>query len=90
MFCLRTSSAKSLSKGGYKLSRVFDDVSFCQNPYLRQQQRFQVSTIYKTKANKVRLVDPRQTDGFKPKRCLDWLKRSRASNIPYRPRMYTE
>jgi hypothetical protein len=90
VFCLRTSSAESLSGGGYKLSRVFDDVSFCQNPYLGRQQRFQVSTAYKTKANKVRLVDPRQTDSFKPRGCLDWLERSRASNVPCGPRMYTE
>jgi len=34
VFCLRTSSAESLSEGRYKLLRVFDDVSFCQNPYL--------------------------------------------------------
>jgi len=49
-----------------------------------------VFTTYKTKANKVRLVDPRQTDSFKPRRCLDWLKRLRASNVPCGLRMYTE
>jgi hypothetical protein len=90
VFCLRTSSAESLSKGGYRLSRVFNDVSFCQNPYLGRQQRFQVFTTYKTKANKVCLVNPRQTDSFKPRRCLDWLERSKASNVPYGPRMYTK
>jgi len=71
VFCLRASGAESLSRGGYKLSRVFDDVSFCQNPYLGQQQSLQVSTAYKTKANKVRLVDLRETNGSKPSRCLN-------------------
>ena len=47
-------------------------------------------TTYKTKANKVRLVDPRQTDSSKPRGCLDWLKRSRASNVPCGLGMYTE
>ena len=71
MFCLRASSAESLSEGRYRLSRVFDDVSFCQNPYLRGQQSLQVFTAYKTKANKVRLVDLRETNGSKPSRCLN-------------------
>jgi hypothetical protein len=72
MFCSKTSKAESLSIDRYQLSKTFDNVSFCQNPYVRQQTlRFQVFTVYKTKANKVCLVDPRETDGSKPRGCLD-------------------
>jgi hypothetical protein len=41
-----------------------------------------VSASYKAKANVVRLVDIRETDGSKPGRGLDWLKRSEADDIP--------
>ena len=69
--------------GGYRLSRIIDDVSLCQSPYSRRQiPRFQVATAYKTKANKVRLVDPSQTDGSKPRGCLDWFEKSKANDVP--------
>jgi len=90
VFCPRTGGAESLSRGGYRLSRVFDDVAFCQNPYLGRQQRFQVSTVYKTKANKVYLVDPGETNSSKPGGCLDWLEKSKVSDVPCEPRLYTE
>jgi hypothetical protein len=72
VFCPKASRTESPSTDRYRLSKVFDNVSFCQNPYFGQQTlRFQVSTVYKTKANKVRPVDPRETDGSKPRGCLD-------------------
>jgi len=41
-----------------------------------------VATAYKTKANKVRLVDPGKTDGSKLKGCLDWFEKSKAEDVP--------
>jgi len=41
-----------------------------------------VATAYKTKANKVRPVDPRKTDGSKPRGCLDWFEMSKANDVP--------
>jgi hypothetical protein len=71
VFCPRTST-KDLNAGKYRLSRIIDSVSLCQNPYSgRQIPRFQVATAYKTKANKVRPVDPNGTNSSKPKGCLD-------------------
>jgi hypothetical protein len=91
VFCLKTSRAESPSTDRYRLSRIFDNVSFCQNPYYRQHTlQFQVSTVYKTKANKVRLVDLREADGSKPRGCLDWLKRSKATNVLCEPGLYLE
>jgi hypothetical protein len=49
-----------------------------------------VSTAYKTKANKVRPVDPRETDGSKPRGSLDWLKRSKANDVLCESRLYLE
>ena len=40
-----------------------------------------MATTYKTKANKVRLVDPGETDGSKPRGCLDWLERSKIDDV---------
>jgi hypothetical protein len=92
VFCPKASGAEGLSGDRYRLSKIFDDVSFCQNPYLGRQQslQFRVSTAYKTKANKVRPVDPGQTDSSKPGRCLDWLEKSKASDVPCEPRLYAE
>jgi hypothetical protein len=85
VFCPKASKAENLSANGYRLSRIFDDVSLCQNPYFgRRTLRFQVATAYKTKANKVRPVDPGETDGSKPGGCLDWLERSKADDVPSR------
>ena len=41
-----------------------------------------MATAYKTKANKVRLVDPKKTDGFKLKGCLDWFEKLKAEDVP--------
>jgi hypothetical protein len=49
-----------------------------------------VSTIYKTKANKVRPVDLGETDGSKPGGCLDWLEKSKANDILCEPGLYSE
>jgi len=49
-----------------------------------------VSTTYKTKANKVCLVDPRETDSSKPRGWLDWLERSKANNVLCELRLYSE
>ena len=43
---------------------------------------FKWQLAYKTKANKVRLVDPRETDGSKPRGCLDWFEKSKADDVP--------
>jgi len=40
-------------------------------------------TAYKTKANKVRPVDPRKTDGSKLGGCLDWFEKLKAEDVPY-------
>jgi hypothetical protein len=37
VFCLRASRAESPSTDRYRLSRIFDNISFCQNPYFGQQ-----------------------------------------------------
>ena len=49
-----------------------------------------MSTVYKTKANKVRPVDPGETDGSKPRGCLDWLEKSKANNILCKLGLYLE
>ena len=49
-----------------------------------------MSTAYKTKANKVRPVDPREIDGSKPGGCLDWLEKSKANDILCEPGLYSE
>ena len=83
MFCPRAIGVGDLSTGGYRLSRIIDDFSFCQDPYFgRQIPRFQVATAYKTKANKVRPVDPGKTDGSKPGGCLDWFEKLKAEDVP--------
>jgi hypothetical protein len=41
-----------------------------------------VATAYKKKADKVRPVDPGETDGSKPGGCLDWLEKSKADDVP--------
>ena len=41
-----------------------------------------MATAYKTKANKVRLVDSKKTDGFKLKGCLDWFEKLKAEDVP--------
>ena len=49
-----------------------------------------MSTMYKTKANKVRLVDLRKTDGSKLGRCLDWLEKSKVNNVLSKPGLYLQ
>jgi hypothetical protein len=73
VFCLGASRAEGLSIGGYRLSRIFNDVSLSQSPYYGRPRLplFQVATAYKKKADKVRLIDPSETDGSKPRGCLD-------------------
>jgi hypothetical protein len=41
-----------------------------------------VATAYKTKANKVQLVDSSDADGSKPGGCMDWFEKSKADDIP--------
>jgi hypothetical protein len=55
----------------YRMSRIVDDFSFAQNPYIGRIWMFRVSTVYKTKANKVRLVDLGDSDGSKLGGCSD-------------------
>ena len=49
-----------------------------------------MATAYKTKANKVRPVDPGETDGSKPGGTLDWFERSKADDIPSQPGLYSD
>ena len=42
-----------------------------------------MAIAYKIKANKVRLVDSSDSDGSKPRGCIDWFERSKAEDIPY-------
>ena len=42
-----------------------------------------MATAYKSKANKVRLVDSSDVDGSKPGGCMDWFERSKVEDIPY-------
>ena len=51
---------------------------------------FQVAIAYKTKANKVRLVDLRKTDSLKLRGCLNWFKRLKANNVLCELRLYLE
>jgi hypothetical protein len=44
---------------------------------------FRVATAYKTKANKVRLVDSSDADGSKPGGRIDWFEKSKVDDIPY-------
>jgi hypothetical protein len=76
------SQVGDLATGEYRMSRTVDSFSFTQNPYFRQPQTFRVSTVYKTKANKVRLVDPGETDGSKPRGRPDWFEWSKADDVP--------
>ena len=91
VFCPRASKVGNVNTGGYRLSRIFDDVSLCQSPYSRQRILwFHMATAYKTKANKVRPVDPGETDGSKPGGTLDWFERSKADDIPSQPGLYSD
>ena len=91
VFCPKTSKLEDFSAYGYRLSRVFDDISLCRSPYSGQRSlRFQVATAYKTKAKKVRPVDPSGTDGSKPGGCLDWFEKSKASDVPSRLGRYSD
>jgi hypothetical protein len=83
VFCPRPSKAGDLATGKYKMSRKVDSFSFTQDPYFRRPQTFRVATAYKTKANKVHLVDSSDADGSKPRGCIDWFKRSKVDDIPY-------
>ena len=49
-----------------------------------------MATAYKTKAKKVRPVDPSGTDGSKPGGCLDWFEKSKASDVPSRLGRYSD
>jgi hypothetical protein len=68
--------------GEYRMSRLIDDFSFAHDPYFGRNRTFRVATAYKTKANKVRPVDPGETDGSKPGGSLDWLEKSKTSDVP--------
>jgi hypothetical protein len=71
--------------------RNMDSFSFAQDPYFGRPQTFRVATAYKTKANKVRLVDPSETDGSKPRGYMDWFEKSKADDIPSQdPRKYLD
>jgi len=41
-----------------------------------------VATAYKTKANKVRLVDPKKTNSSKLRGCLDWFEKLKVEDVP--------
>jgi hypothetical protein len=60
-----------------------DSFYFAQGPYFGRPPTFRVATTYKTKANKVQLVDSSDVDGSKLGGCMDWSKRSKAEDIPY-------
>ena len=62
--------------------RIVNNFSFAQNLYFRQNQMFQVSTVYKTKANKVWPVDLGKSDSSKPGGRLDQLEQSKLDNVP--------
>jgi hypothetical protein len=68
--------------GEYRMSRLIDDFSFAYDLYFGRNWTFRVAIAYKTKANKVRLVDPGETDGSKPGGSLDWLEKSKTSDVP--------
>jgi len=91
VFAQGLAKQRTLVQADIDYQGIFDNVSFCQNPYFgRRTLRFQVSTAYKTKANKVRPVDPGETDGSKPGGCLDWLEKSKANDILCEPGLYSE
>ena len=45
--------------------------------------KYNVSTAYKRKADKVRPVDPGSTDGSKPGGIPDWVEKSKETNIKH-------
>jgi hypothetical protein len=65
----------------YRMSRIVDSLSLYSNLYSGQIWSFQVSTAYKTKANKVWPVDPGKTEGSKPRGQLDWLEQSQLDDV---------
>jgi hypothetical protein len=64
------------------MSRIVDSLSLCSNLYSGQIWLFRVSTAYKTKANKVWLVDSSKMDSSKPGGQLDWLEQSKLDDVP--------
>ena len=65
------------------MSKIVDNFFFAQDLYFRQNWMFQVLTVYKTKANKVQLVDLGKTDSSKPSRSLNWFEKSKLDNFLY-------
>jgi hypothetical protein len=63
------------------MSRIVDDFSFAQDPYFVRNRTYRVATAYKTKANKVRLVDLGDSDGSKLRGRSDWFERSKADDV---------
>jgi hypothetical protein len=49
-----------------------------------------MATAYKMKANKVRLVDLRETNSFKLGGTLNWFERLKADDIPSQPGLYSD
>jgi hypothetical protein len=91
VFCPRPTKLVDLGIGGYRMSRVVDDFTFTQDLYFGRNRTFRVATAYKTKANKVRPVDPGETDGSKPGGSLDWFGKSKADDVPcLDPRKYAD
>jgi hypothetical protein len=83
--------ASDLSTGGCRLSRIVDDFSFVQDLYFGRNRTYRVATAYKAKANKVRPVDLGDSDGSKPRGCLDWFEKSKAGDVPcYEPKQFSD
>jgi hypothetical protein len=66
---------------GYKLSRISDGFSL----NLGLPREFGVFAIYKRKADKVRPVDYGISDGKSPRGVLNWVERSKESDIYNEP-----
>jgi|SRR5438045_861833 len=62
--------------GEYRLSRTVDEFSMLSKPYV-----VKVGTLRKRKADKVRPVDLGVSDGSKPGSILDWVEKSKLTDV---------
>ena len=86
----RISESKSLKRSsrsgtGHTVSGGDRFPLFSQGPL-----EFSVATAYKRKAQKVRPVNPNRTDGRKPGEVLDWVERSKLSDVISTPGKYSQ
>ena len=68
-----------LDTSKYRMSKIVDEFTLVSKTI----SKYKVSTVYKRKADKVQLVDPSGTDGSKPRGILDWVEKSKKTNVKH-------